>query len=91
MSDEQPDTTPGKKPRGFALMDPDRRREIAAMGGRTAQSRGTAHRFTPETGAAAGRAAQAGGRAHRFTVDEAREAGRKGGRAPKRTRSGDGA
>lgn len=79
------------KPRGFAAMTPERRREIAAKGGRTAQARGTAHRFTPEEAREAGRKAHSGGRAHRFTPEEAREAGRKGGRSPRRPKAAPGA
>lgn len=46
--------------RGFASMDPEKRREIARKGGRAAHAKGTAHEFTPEEARAAGRA---GGRA----------------------------
>jgi general stress protein YciG len=34
--------------RGFAGMDPERRREIARLGGRAAHELGRAHEFTPE-------------------------------------------
>jgi hypothetical protein len=34
--------------RGFAGMDPERQREIARKGGRTAHELGLAHEFTPE-------------------------------------------
>lgn len=44
-----------KKRRGFAVMDPQRVREIASMGGQQAHRDGTAHQFTPEEAAAAGR------------------------------------
>lgn len=44
-----------KSGRGFAGMDPERQREIASLGGRTAQERGTAHTFTPEEARDAGR------------------------------------
>lgn len=43
------------KKKGFASMDPQRQREIASMGGRTAHSRGTAHEFTSEEAREAGR------------------------------------
>lgn len=49
------DIPPPKKPRGFALMTPERRREIAAMGGKTAHEAGNAHRFTPKDAAKHGR------------------------------------
>ncbi len=41
--------------RGLAAMSPERRREIASMGGRTSQARGTAHQWTPEEASAAGK------------------------------------
>lgn len=47
------------KPKGFAAMTPQRRIEVARMGGTRAQQLGTAHRFTAETAKAAG---QQGGR-----------------------------
>jgi hypothetical protein len=47
----------GKETSGFASMDPDRRRAVASQGGKTAQEKGTGHRWV------AGReAAQQGGR-----------------------------
>ncbi|MBZ9749678.1 general stress protein [Deinococcus sp. HMF7620] len=46
-------TTPRR--RGFASMDPDRQRTIAAAGGRAAHASGNAHRFTSEEARAAGR------------------------------------
>lgn len=36
---------PGRKPRGFAAMDPELLRGIAAQGGRAAHAMGKAHRF----------------------------------------------
>lgn len=44
-----------KRPRGFAMMSPERLREIAGKGGRTSQARGTAHQWTVEEARAAGR------------------------------------
>jgi len=41
--------------RGFAAMDPERQREIARLGGRTAHLRKRAHRFTTEEARDAGR------------------------------------
>lgn len=40
--------------RGFAAMDPSRQREIAALGGSTAQKQGRGHRFTIEEARLAG-------------------------------------
>jgi uncharacterized protein len=45
----------GKQKRGFASMDPEKQREIASKGGRTAHERGTAHQFTSEEARRAGR------------------------------------
>ena len=41
--------------RGFASMDPQQQREIAAEGGRAAQASGNAHEFTSEEAREAGR------------------------------------
>jgi threonine dehydrogenase-like Zn-dependent dehydrogenase/general stress protein YciG len=41
--------------RGFAAMDPDRQREIAAEGGRASHEQGTGHEFDPEEAREAGR------------------------------------
>ncbi|QJE01337.1 hypothetical protein HH212_15930 [Massilia forsythiae] len=40
--------------RGFASMDPQRQREIAAQGGRAAHASGNAHEFTSEEARRAG-------------------------------------
>ena len=40
--------------RGFASMDPEQQREIAAEGGRAAPEKGTAHEFTSEEARRAG-------------------------------------
>jgi general stress protein YciG len=34
--------------RGFALMDPDKKRAIQSLGGKAAQRKGTGHKWTPE-------------------------------------------
>jgi general stress protein YciG len=44
-----------KKPRGFQTMTPEKRREIASMGGRAAHKLGTAHQWTKTEAAKAGR------------------------------------
>lgn len=44
-----------KARRGFAVMDPQRQREIASEGGRAAHERGNAHEFTSEEARQAGR------------------------------------
>lgn len=43
-----------RKPRGFAAMSPERRREICAKGGKAAHAQGKAHKFTSEEARAAG-------------------------------------
>ena len=46
---------PAPRPRGFAAMDPERRKEIASKGGRAAHAAGTAHHFSHEDAKVAGR------------------------------------
>ncbi len=55
MSDEQnsPDK-PKKKRRGFAAMSPEKQKEIASKGGKSAHAKGTAHQFTSEEAREAG-------------------------------------
>jgi general stress protein YciG len=69
----------GSRPRGFAAIPPGRQREIASLGGKAAQARGTAHRFDSEEVAAAGRkggkTTQGRGTGRRFIGKEARAAG----------------
>jgi general stress protein YciG len=43
-----------KSKKGFASMTPEKRREIASLGGKKAQELGTGHRFTSEEAARAG-------------------------------------
>lgn len=42
------------KPRGFAALTPEQRRDIASQGGRAAHASGNAHEFTAEEARAAG-------------------------------------
>ncbi len=44
-----------KQRRGFALLTPEERRQIAKRGGHAAHEAGTAHRWTKESAAEAGR------------------------------------
>lgn len=44
-----------KSRKGFASMDPERRREVARRGGQTTHRLGKAHQFTPEQARAAGK------------------------------------
>lgn len=80
--DERTDSdgvTPPQKPksrRGFASMDPERQREIASLGGRTAHENGTAHAFTSEEGRRAGRV---GGEVVSRNRDYMRAIGSRGG------------
>ncbi len=41
--------------RGLAALDPERRREIAQMGGKAVQAKGTGHAFNSTTGKIAGK------------------------------------
>jgi general stress protein YciG len=67
--------------RGFATMDGEKQKAIAAKGGRAAHQKGTAHEFSSKEAAEAGRRAHASGNAHEFDSEQARAAGRKGGQA----------
>jgi general stress protein YciG len=61
-----------KTPRGFAAMDPQAQRAIAAKGGRAAHQKGTAHEFTSEEARVAGRKggeASRGGRRSTTSAD----------------------
>lgn len=52
------DTNPSSEPRrlrGFAAMSPEKKREIAGMGGRAAHASGRAHQFSTEEARAAGK------------------------------------
>jgi uncharacterized protein len=55
MEKETNEIKPIRAKRGFAAMDPQRQREIAAMGGRSAHASGHAHEFTTEEARAAGK------------------------------------
>lgn len=48
-------TTPPRKPRGFAALDPETRRAISAKGGAASHAMGVAHRFTSDEAKVAGR------------------------------------
>jgi general stress protein YciG len=62
--------------RGFAGMDEDKQREIAAQGGRAAHESGNAHEFSSEEAREAGRK---GGEAVSQDRDHMSEIGQKGG------------
>ena len=49
------DTGGRKERRGFASMSPEKQREIASKGGRSAHEKGRAHEWTPEEAREAGR------------------------------------
>ena len=73
---------PGTARRGFALMDPNRQREIARKGGKAAHEKGTAHQFTTDEAREAGRK---GGQIVSRHREHMVEIGRSGGRARRRT------
>ena len=60
-----------RRPRGLAAMSLERRREIASMGGRTSQARGTAHQWTASEASAAGKKGSAR-YAQKRTTEQAR-------------------
>lgn len=49
------ESSSAKRLRGFAAMSPDKKREIASMGGRAAHACGRAHQFSSEEARAAGK------------------------------------
>lgn len=60
------DTNPfGAKPRGFAALTREERRDVASQGGRAAHASGAAHRWTSEQAAAAAKKAHANRKARR--------------------------
>ena len=67
-----------EKKRGFALLTPEKRREIASRGGKASHAKGTAHEFTSEEakveGSKGGKRAHELGNGHRFTSETARAA-----------------
>lgn len=73
-----------QKPRGFAALSPERRREIASSGGKAAHEQGKAHQFTSEEGREAGRL---GGQAVSADREHMAEIGRIGGSRKKRRQS----
>lgn len=71
-----------KKKRGFAAMSPERRREIASMGGKKAHAVGTAHEWTSEEASKFGKI---GGAKIGKNREHMAEIGRKGGKkSPKK-------
>jgi general stress protein YciG len=54
MSDDTNPEKPKKKRRGFAAMSPEKQKEIASKGGKSAHAKGTAHQFTSEEAREAG-------------------------------------
>jgi general stress protein YciG len=70
-----------KQKRGFAVMSPEKQREIASKGGKAAHAAGTAHEFSIEE---ARRAGQKGGRSH--SREHMSELGKLGGKAARRSK-----
>ena len=46
---------PPRRLRGFAAMDPEKRRRVSSVGGRAAHEKGTGHEFTSDEAREAGR------------------------------------
>lgn len=57
--------TESKRKQGFALLTPERMREVASMGGIVAHQQGRAHKFTPEEARKAAFASAAAKRARK--------------------------
>lgn len=76
-------STSGVSKRGFASMDPQRKKEIASKGGRAAHEKGTAHEFTPDEARNAGKK---GGEAVSRNREHMASIGRRGGEAVSRDR-----
>ena len=74
------------KLRGFATISRERNRQLASLGGRTAQRKGTGHQFTSEQARAAG---QKGGRTVSQWAGYMSELGRKGALAAAAKRRGE--
>lgn len=72
------------KPRGFAALSVERRREIASQGGRAAHDSGRAHQYTQDTARQAG---SKGGRRH--SREHMAQIGRRGGMVSGATRRGE--
>ena len=72
------------KPRGFAALSVERRREIASQGGRAAHDSGHAHQYTTESARQAG---SKGGRHH--SREHMAQIGRRGGIVSGATRRGE--
>ncbi len=70
------DKTKNPKKRGFAALDPEKRREISSAGGKAVHAQGKGHEFTSEE---ARRAGAKGGTAIAQDVAHMAEIGRKGG------------
>jgi general stress protein YciG len=70
-----------KSKRGFAAIDPEQQKVIAARGGKAAHAQGRAHEFTSEEARKAG---SKGGKATARDKEHMAEIGRKGGLARKR-------
>ena len=73
-----------KRKRGFATMEPEKRRELQRRGGQTAHRLGKAHQFTPEE---AQQAAQKGGYAVSRDRSHMAEIGLRGALSPRRQRA----
>ena len=65
-----------KRPRGFAMMDRERNREVASSGGKAAHAYGLANRFTSDKAREAGKK---GGASTSRNREHMAEIGRKGG------------
>lgn len=67
-------TAMSKARRGFALLDPERLKEISSKAGKTSQANGTAHRFTRAEAVKYGRVGGRNSGVRRRAKKQAREA-----------------
>jgi general stress protein YciG len=74
----------GKRKRGLAAMDPEKRREIQRLGGQAAHRLGKAHKFTAEEAREAGKK---GGRVLSRDRAHMAEIGLRGAVSPRRQRA----
>lgn len=84
-TDEESHAKPPRRPRGFALMSPERRREIASMGGKSVPDEKRTFSRRRKLAVAAGRKGGMNVPAEKRTFSRSREiaslAGRKGGQS----------
>ena len=91
---DNPEEVVVPRPRGFALMSAERRKEVARLGGASVRegkrSFSTNPELAREAGRKGGKKVAAANRSFSRNPDLAREAGRRGGRRSRKTEEQDG-